>query len=378
MRLSHSALSLLLDCPASYFLSYHEGIQKIETKPAFIVGSAMHYGLEVGSSDLTQYFKDNDMYDDMIGPNDYQILAEAMAEAVLKNKDNIFDRLLTDGRTGKKAKLIKEDHELRINGKLTSFMHKEPHDFVGIIDLLLTTDEGFVLVDWKTSTMTPDWEGYLDQIYRYIFLLKSEFPDIPVRRIAIVNVRKSKQSQKRGESREAFAKRVKDDYVINFDKYIFTHIYDPEDLDKDIVDSYIKNLSRMADAGETIDKEGRFYINYASANGKYGKSDYWDIFYHTPHCCYLYDIKDTILDGDILKVGRRPCVEIDMHVLDKKVLNKYEDFKSDVADSLLKGSSFDKNSIFSFLKRKYDEVDDDLLEEYWKMMAIELNQNNQE
>ena len=77
---------------------------------------------------------------------------------------------------------------------------EEKHKFVGIVDLLLLTNKGFVLIDYKTSTYEPQWDNYLDQIYRYIFLLRSEYPDIPVVKIGIVNIRKTSIRQKKTEN----------------------------------------------------------------------------------------------------------------------------------------------------------------------------------
>ena len=68
----------------------------------------------------------------------------------MKHKDELFEKLLKDPETGEKLELLDELHETYLTGKLKSFKDKElQHDFVGIIDLLLLTNKGFVLVDYK-------------------------------------------------------------------------------------------------------------------------------------------------------------------------------------------------------------------------------------
>ena len=56
MKLSHSKLSTILSCPMSYYLSYEQGIALKDVKPALSIGSAVHYGIEHNTDDLTEYY----------------------------------------------------------------------------------------------------------------------------------------------------------------------------------------------------------------------------------------------------------------------------------------------------------------------------------
>lgn len=324
MKLSHSKLSALLSCPASFKLSYIEGISKKEEKPALYVGSAVHWGIEHNTEDLSEYFGN---------PLSYtrdQLLAESMVHGYLKHKDEIFDMMLTDTSTGEKLKLVDEMHELYVTGKLKSSIEKvKEHDFVGIIDLLLLTDKGFIVIDYKTSSFEPHWDQYLDQIYRYIFMLKTEFPEIPVIKIGIVNLRKTGIRQKKNENESQFLNRLRFEYDVNDDNLINYHEFNRVSLDDNLINSYIENLSRMADAGQTIVDNKMFYINYGAANGQYGKSDFWDIIYKTPDAHVLYNIRDKVWNEDEQKFDeRRDCLPIDMLAIDHdNLVNHFETYK---------------------------------------------------
>ena len=360
MKLSHSKLNCILGCPMTYYLNYEQGISKKEEKPALYIGSAVHWGIEHNTEDLTDYFGNKqDFY------SREQLLSEAMVHGYLKHKDEIFDQILTDPATGNKLALIDEMHELYVNGNLKSKIEENGQDFVGIIDLLLLTDKGFVIIDYKTSTYEPDWNNYLDQIYRYIFLLRSSFPDVPIVKIGIVNIRKTGIRQKKTENWEQFLNRMKWEYDLNDENYVNYHEFRPESLNQELIDRYIENLSNMADAACMIVKNKMFYINYAGANGQYGKSDYWDIFYHTPDAYVLYKIRDRIWNEDEQKwEDSRDCVPIDMEVIEKSnVLNKFETYKNEI-------ENFDDGyeQFVSYLKTKYI-TDDDLLDLYKKSMA---------
>lgn len=370
MKLSHSKMALLLKDPMSYYVKYHLGISAIETKPALSLGSAVHWGLEHSTSCLDDYYNTPNNFTDEQG------LAEAMVSAYLKHKNDIFDLILAK-KDGTKLKLLNETHEQFINSPLQSFMYPDiKHQFIGVADLLLDTDEGIVLIDYKTSSQQPDWNEYLDQIYRYIFMLKNVYPDKPVRKIGIVNIRKSGKRQKTNESTETYYARLKAEYEENADAYIYVHMYEPEDLDKALIDEYVKNLSRMADACETIERNKLFYINFG-AQSDYGKAEYYDIFYKTPNAYTLYSITDTIID-DAGKVklekdgGRRPCIQLDLDSIeDRSVLDKYEMFKAEAIKFVEATNSFDKQSLFAELKKHY-KTDDSLLDLYWNILNIQL------
>lgn len=366
MRLSHSKLNLLLGNPMEYFLCYKMGITPKVEKKALSIGSAVHWGIENNTEDLSSYFGSNFNYD-----RD-SLMAEAMVHGYFYHKEQIFNELLTK-KDGTKLELLQETHELFIDGKLKSFINNDPHIFVGIIDLLLLTNEGFIVVDYKTSTNIPNWDDYLEQLYRYIFLLKSEFPELPVIKIAIINLRKTRSRQLRGESDISFLRRLKKDYEINDDSFVNWHIFDPSDIDEKFMSLYIDNLSRMADTGQLIDTNNAWFINYASTNS-YGGSVYKDIIYHTPDCYVLYNIKDEIWDkyeNELKQI--RDCKPIDMKIIDENnVLNKYEIFEKELNKLLTDDANkvvinnfiINKEELFKILKQNY-VCDDDLLEMYF-------------
>lgn len=373
MKLSHSKMQLLLKDPMSYHLKYDLGISQIETKPALRLGSAVHWGLEHGTDDLTEYYGNPDSYTDEQG------LAEAMVSAYLNNKDTIFDLVLSK-RDGGKLTLLKETHELFINSKLKSFKNPlHEHDFIGIADLLLETDEGLILIDYKTSSSEPDWNGYLEQIYRYIFMLRHVYPDKKVCKIGIINLRKTKFRQKMNESKQSYYKRMKDEYLINPTAYLYVHMYKPEELDKELLDAYIENLSKMADTAQMIVDNKMYYINFGAQND-YGKSEYYDIFYKTPGAFNLYSISDTILDdSNAIKTekngGRRPCNELDIKSIDdEKILNKYSTFKELVINAIIALETFDHDEIMKEIDKKYI-YDKKLIDDYWQIFDRDIEED---
>lgn len=366
MRLSHSKLNLLLNNPMEYYLSYRMGISPKFEKPALSIGSAVHWGIEHNTEDLSDYFENKDEL------TRDQLMAEAMVHGYRFHKDKIFDELLLK-KDGTKLELIQETHELFIDGKLKSFKYNEHHIFVGIIDLLLLTDEGFIVVDYKTSSAVPNWDDYLDQLYRYIFLLKSEFPDVPIAKIAIINLRKTRSKMTRGESANSFLNRLKKDYEINDDSYVNWHVFDPADLDKHFIDMYIDNLSRMADTAEVIDLNNMWFVNWSSTNS-YGGSVYKNIIYHVPDCYVLYNIKDEIYDKYEDEVKKmRDCKPIDMLVIDRNdVLNKYEQFEANAMSLFAVNENVDKDTLFKHLKNNF-VCDDSLLEQYWETLLHKID-----
>ena len=369
MNLSHSKLTTILTCPMSYYLNYKQGIKLKTEKPALAIGSAVHWGIEHDTEDLTEYYNTEGSFDQANNYTKDQLLSESMVHGYLKHKDEIFKEILKDlDDPDKSLELFDEIHELSIDAPLPSKKYGEPHNFTGIIDLLLYTNKGFIVIDYKTSSQTPDWDKYLDQIYRYIFLLRYKFPEVPVYKIGIINLKKSMIRQKQNENQESFLKRLKTEYDIN-DDLVNTHIYLGNELDPQLVNDYIDNLSDMCDTAQMIDENQVWFINYKEANGIYGKSPYWDIFYNTPDCYVLYKIKDTIFDedeGDIVKY--RDCLPIDiMTVKNKNVLNHFDQFKAEILNN--PNQSID--SIFSDIKKKYI-TDDNLLTQYLNTYMYEL------
>lgn len=369
MKLSHSKLSLLLSCPMSYYLSYEQQIMKKDIKAALWIGSAVHWGIEHDTEDLTEYFNDNGREKNRDNYSREQLLAEAMVHGYRKHKDELYEKILTD-IDGNKLTLVDEQHELFVNASLPSAFTSEAHTFVGIIDLLLLTDKGWVIIDYKTSSYEPDWNGYLDQIYRYIFLLRDAFPEVPVYKIGIINIRKTNIRQKKTENNEEFLNRLRFEYDVNDENYVNYHEFNADELDEDKIKNYIYNLSKMSDCAQTIVDNKLWYINYSAANGQYGKSDYWDIFYHTPNAELLYSITDKIYDIDEAKfVTKRDCVDIDMKVCDySNVLNKYTLYKN-----IINEHKFDPKSeeAYNYMHDNYI-VNDELLLKYCATYYAEL------
>lgn len=361
MRLSHSKLSCILSNPMEYMLSYIEGISPIQEKPALAIGSAVHWGIEHNTEDLSEYFESQE--------SEYtrdQLLAEAMVHGYFKHKDEIFDQILTQS-DGSKLTLLNEYHELYVTGKLKSLKNENKvHDFVGIIDLLLLTDQGFIIIDYKTSSQTPDWNGYTEQLYKYMFLIQSEFPEVPILKIGIINLKKTMIRQKKTENWEQFLNRMKWEYELNDENYVVYHEFPAETIDKELFENYVKNLSKMADMADMIDSNHMWYINYGAANGFYGKSQFWDIYYHTPDAYLLYKISDKTFDEDGKLVDYRPCVPIDMMVIDHdNVMNHYDKY-SQVKTAVFGQSLIDYNEFNDFLKKHYI-CDDSLLNTYEKI-----------
>lgn len=192
MKLSNSKLSCILNNPKDYELKYILGINPREKKEYFSIGSAVHWGLENDTEDLTQWFKENGTLSQRLEYSQEQEQAEAMVHGFFKQKDKIMKEVFEDYETKEQLTKAEEFHELELESKIPSSINNEPYDFMGIIDLLYLTDKGFILMDYKTSSVKPDFSKYLDQIYRYIFLLEDNFPDIPIYKIGIINIVKSR------------------------------------------------------------------------------------------------------------------------------------------------------------------------------------------
>ena len=278
------------------------------------------------------------------------------------HKDKIFESILQ--YNGERLQLVEESHELYVTGVVPSHYSKDNHDFVGVIDLLLLTNKGFVIIDYKTSSSEPDWNNYVEQLYKYIMLVRSEFPDIPVIKIGIVNIRKTNIRQKKTENYLQFLNRMKFEYDINDENYVVYHEYDVNKLNEQAISDYINNLSFMCDTASMIDERKLWYINYGAATGIYGKSQYWDIFYKTPDCYMLYKIADQIIEDGEVK-SSRPCKPIDMLVIEhNNVMNHYVKYKQE------RGLCTDKD-FDAYIHKKYI-CDDELLKEYSEMYEKKL------
>lgn len=370
MNLSHSKLATILSCPMTYYLRYEAGVfQKVE-KPALAIGSAVHWGIEHDTDDLSQYFKDQGMFKQGDNYTPDQMLAEAMVRAYIKKKPELYEEMLRSPKNGKKLELLEDTHEVYLTGKLPNNVGYEEHKFVGIVDLLLLTNEGFILVDYKTSSKEPDWDAYLDQLYRYIFELRSNFPEVPVLKIAIINIRKTAIRMKKGETDFEFRQRQKLEYECNADKYVVYHEFLPEDLNEKHINDYIKNLEAMCDVAESIRLNKTYFINYAAAKGMYGKSEFWDIFYRTKGAECLYGIRDYVWNDELGKFhDSRDCVAIDMQIIDyaredcTMLLNKYDKYKTAIAEFNTLEVNDEYDNFEDYVKAHYI-TDDSLLQLY--------------
>lgn len=365
MRFSHSKLSCALNNPMDYYLSYKMGIYpKIKNK-AFTIGSAMHWGLENDTEDLTQYFKEENP-DEIYSYSNEQFQAEAMVHGFMVHKKSIMNEIFKD-EDGNSLEKISEWHELPIEAKLPSFTHpNEPYEFNGIIDLLFLTNKGFIIIDYKSSSQIPEWNKYLDQIYRYNYMLNQVYPDIPVYKTGIINIVKSYIRKKSNENDDEYRIRYWKQYEEENTRLINVHMFESSVLDKQTVNDYILNLSRQADIADSMDRNNMYYIDYSSANGEnnHYKSVYLSIYNHTPYNWVEYSIKDTILDQNNKIVDIRDCIELDMKVIEPgKVLNKFDLFLKEYQESKLSK----KQEFFDYLKKNY-KVDDWLLENYWNTM----------
>lgn len=355
---SHSRINTLLNNPAEYFLSYVEGITPKVEKTALSIGSAIHYGIEKELTDLTDYYNEKGNFRQWNNYSDEQCLAESIVEAYLNRKNEIYNSILEG------AELIEVFKELKLVGKLKSEQFNKEHSFLGIIDLLLLTDKGFVLIDYKTSSSSVNWDTYKSQLYKYNFLLRDNFPDIPLYKVCIINLIKTRIKRKRDESDNAFKLRIKEEYKIN-DELIDYHVFDSNEFDEFQQQKFEQSLVQTIDACDMIVQNKLYFTNYSNINTQYGPSQYADILYRLEDAQFKYIINDTIFDEDENKVvATRNCDAIDMLVLDNKnVLNKYALFKSEVSNMLFKGEQKNIDDCILCLKNKWI-CSDNLLNKY--------------
>lgn len=336
MKLSNSKLSCILNNPKDYELKYILGINPREKKEYFSIGSAVHWGLENDTEDLTQWFKENGTLSQRLEYSQEQEQAEAMVHGFFKQKDKIMKEVFEDYETKEQLTKAEEFHELELESKIPSSINNEPYDFMGIIDLLYLTDKGFILMDYKTSSVKPDFSKYLDQIYRYIFLLEDNFPDIPIYKIGIINIVKSRIKKIKNESDFDFRKRWKDLYEKEDSDLINVHMYNVSLLDRDKINAYKDNLSKMADLAQLIENNKVYYLDAKHASGEGGSypSVYLDIYENRDEWWLNYTIKDKLYDYNSMTdeyewVDKRVCYFIDMFVINHQgtTLNQYEDYE---------------------------------------------------
>ena len=361
MTFSHSKLSCCLNNPMDYNLNYKLGIHIKEKPKYFSVGSAMHWGFENNTEDLTQWFKENGTIEQQTTYSIEQEQAEAMCHGYFHNINEIMDEVLKDYDSGEKLEVIAEYHELELHSKLKSLKNPDvEYDFMGIIDLLFLTNKGFIIEDYKSSSEIPDFEKYLDQIYRYRYLLNDAFPDVPVYKIGIINIVKSRIKKLNNENDIQFRERWKKQYEQYPSHLINIHQFENEKLDNKAFEEYILNFRKQADLANSIDENGLYFINYNNAKEPY-KSEYYDIYFNIPNAYLEYNIKDTILDIDSKKIiNVRDCVSSDMQVISTdNVLCKYKQYEFEKLTNL----ELDDDEFRKYIHSKY-VVEDELLDVY--------------
>lgn len=382
MHLSHSGLQLLLTCPASYFLSKKQGISLKKEAKALQVGSAFHWGCEHNTEDLKGYLDEIDPFQNLYNDFTKEVaLATGMVHGYLKKKDSIYKQILKSYE-GEDLTLVDEFHELDLVCDLPSLRFEKNHEFHGIIDLLMLTDKGWIILDYKTSSMRPDFDKYLDQVLRYCWMVEQKFPEMPIYKVGIINVRKTGLKQRQGENEENYAMRIKREYDFDDCDLIEYHEFKPDDFEKSKMDLYIKNLSRMADFAQEIEDNNFWFINYGNAVSVYGKSEFWDLFYKTPDCKYLYKVYDPMFNTDLGEMSNyRDATDLDINCLEvQNPLNHYETFKeafnklpmSQVPALVLAQAEACRITCLKYCKEHYT-TDDELLNRYWNELLRELN-----
>lgn len=382
MHLSHSGLQLLLTCPASYFLSKKQGISLKKEAKALQVGSAFHWGCEHNTEDLKGYLDEIDPFQNLYNDFTKEVaLATGMVHGYLKKKESIYKQILKSYE-GEDLTLVDEFHELDLLCDLPSLRFEKNHEFHGIIDLLMLTDKGWIILDYKTSSMRPDFDKYLDQVLRYCWMVEQKFPEMPIYKVGIINVRKTGIKQRQGENEQNYAMRIKREYDFDDCDLIEYHEFKPDDFEKSKMDLYIKNLSRMADFAQEIEDHNFWFINYGNAVSVYGKSEFWDLFYKTPDCKYLYKVYDPMFNTDLGEMSNyRDATDLDINSLEVlNPLNHYETFKeafnklpmSQVPALVLAQAEACRITCLKYCKEHYT-TDDELLNRYWNELLRELN-----
>lgn len=382
MHLSHSGLQLLLTCPASYFLSKKQGISLKKEAKALQVGSAFHWGCEHNTEDLKGYLDEIDPFQNLYNDFTKEVaLATGMVHGYLKKKDSIYKQILKSYE-GEDLTLVDEFHELDLLCDLPSLRFEKNHEFHGIIDLLMLTDKGWIILDYKTSSMRPDFDKYLDQVLRYCWMVEQKFPEMPIYKVGIINVRKTGIKQRQGENEQNYAMRIKREYDFDDCDLIEYHEFKPDDFEKSKMDLYIKNLSRMADFAQEIEDHNFWFINYGNAVSVYGKSEFWDLFYKTPDCKYLYKVYDPMFNTDLGEMSNyRDATDLDINSLEVlNPLNHYETFKetfnklpmSQVPALVLAQAEACRITCLKYCKEHYT-TDNELLNRYWNELLRELN-----
>lgn len=355
MIFSHSKINLLLEDMFSYFLNYKIRVEPLQKQKALLIGEAVHYALENKNSDLTQFFKDNGSFEQKNTYSEEQVLSESLASTYLEKEEEIQKKILGD------AKIIEIYKELEIKVK----MKKSDNEFLGIIDLLFLTDKGFIIVDYKTTSKTPNYDDYLEQLYRYCMLLNYKFPEISIYKIAIISLRKSSLRRKMNEDIESFKRRMILDYKERSDEYIDYHIFEGE-IDKrifndQVLDQYKDNMENLIKTCEKLDDSNIYPIVYKNAITIYGKSTYYDFIYWNEESIRTnFIIKDHIYNEYLDEfVDQRTINDLDLEIIKNKKLDKKYIIKFNTFKEIWEELKFDKK----LLTKKY-KIDKNLLEIY--------------
>ena len=318
MIFSHSKINLLLEDMFSYFLNYEMGIKPIQKQKALLVGEAVHYALENKNADLTQFFKENGSFEQQNTFSEEQVLSESLAEAYLEREENIQKAIIGD------AKIIETYKELEVKVK----MKKSDNEFLGIIDLLFLTDKGFIIVDYKTTSRTPNYDDYLEQLYRYCMLLNYQFPETPIYKIAIISLRKSSIRRKTNEDIESFKRRMILDYQERADEYIDYHVFEGE-VDKyifneNILKDFYQNMENLISMCSKLLQSKTFPIVYKNAINIYGRSTYYYFIYWNEESIKTnFVIKDKIWNDELEEFQtQRSINDIDLKLVKSKKLNR--------------------------------------------------------
>ena len=362
---SHSKINLLMEDLFSYFLNYKMKVKPIEKSRVLSLGEAVHYALEHENSDLDEFFKENGTLEQKNTYSYEQILAESLSQTYLGRKDEILSNIVGN------AKILQVDKEIKFEVSID-----ENNSFLGIIDLLITTDKGFIVIDYKTTSKTPNYDDYIEQLYRYCFILSKAKPEIPIYKIAIISLRKSGIKQKMNENEESFKRRLILDYKERSDEYITWHTFDSEEdkhiFNKEILEEHHKNLINLIKTCDKIDKLNLFPKNYSKAQNIYGLSQYYDfIFWNQENILSKFYISDKWYNEELDTIeDRRSLNNLDLEIIknsSSSILNDsivhYSKFLQ-VIDNDIK--NYNEEEIY----KKY-LVDLDLLRNYKKVFEIE-------
>ena len=332
MRFSNSSISSILSCPMTYHLRYDLGINPIVKPQALDLGSAIHWGIERNTYDLEEYYQTESTRKYLQSKADECALGEVIVKTYLDNEDEILKDLLKD------VNVIDRFHEVEITVKLNS-VYRDENEFLGIIDYLLYTDKGFIIIDFKSSSKIPEYSKYLQQLYCYCMLMKEYFPEVPIYKIAVVNFVKSSTKRKPNETIESFKRRLFIEYENN-DNLINVQTYNRDLILDERIEQFKHNLENQCDICRNLIEFCKFnncyYINYESMN-MYGGSPYKPLLTKEKNCYVMYNVKDKWIEDDKI-VNSRSMTQLDIDsIYDNKIVCRYNKFV-EINEELLKNN----------------------------------------